>query len=259
MTLLVNGCSFTYGDELPKHQEQRYSTHLGNLLGIDVINAAWPGSSNERIWRTTKRHLFENNSITKCLILWSDLARVENVHLETSMTEHTIEKGHNNYMYDKDGKLIKHDPFFQFSPARLNSYPWKVLKEEYEDYYSRVYNSETGICKTFNYMYDIAQTCKLLNIDYYQGWFHQGNTYTITKTFNELNLNVKGKRIRRVKSYIDNIDNTFTGNQRIGFDDKTFTFNQFTEENKLDKMPDGHPGPEAHKEYAKYLYDNFMR
>tara|TARA_R100001460_G_scaffold4800_1_gene13440 strand:- start:12542 stop:13321 length:780 start_codon:yes stop_codon:yes gene_type:complete len=259
MTLLVNGCSFSYGDELTNHEEERYSTHLGNHLGMDVINASWPGSSNERIWRTTKRKLFSHRNIEKCLILWSDLARVESVHIEASMVTHSINKNHNNPLYDNNGDLKRPDPFFQFSPARLNSMPWKILKAEYEDYYSRVYTNETGICKTFNYMQDIAETCNLLGIDYYQGWFHQGNKYTIEKTFNQYNLNVKGPRLELIKEYVDNIDSTFTGNQRIGFDNATLTFEEFTDKNNLKKMPLGHPGPEAHKEYAKYLYDNFMR
>ena len=68
MKLYVNGCSFSYGDELQNPEEERYSTHLGKLLDIDVVNKAWPGSSNERIWRTTKEQLFKDRNITKCLI-----------------------------------------------------------------------------------------------------------------------------------------------------------------------------------------------
>ena len=260
MTLLVNGCSFSYGDELPNHEKERYSTHLGKLLNLDVINKAWPGSSNERIWRTTKEQLYSNKNITKCLILWSDFARVENIHLETSMVNHTSKQNQsNNKLYDKDNKFIMNDPFFQFSPSRLTSMPWRILKNEYEDYYSNIYNSETGICKTFNYIDDILETCKLLNIDYYQGWFHQGNEYTMKKCFNNFNENAKGNRLEPVKDYVYNRYNKLTGNQRIGFDSNSKSFNQFTEENNLDKMPGGHPGPKAHKEYAKYLYENFMR
>ena len=260
MTLLVNGCSFSYGDELPNHEKERYSTHLGKLLNLDVINKAWPGSSNERIWRTTKEQLYSNKNITKCLILWSDFARVENIHLETSMVNHTSKQDQsNNKLYDKDNNFIMNDPFFQFSPSRLTSMPWRILKNEYEDYYSNIYNSETGICKTFNYIDDIWETCKLLNIDYYQGWFHQGNEYTMKKCFNNFNANAKGNRLEPVKDYVYNRYNKLTGNQRIGFDSNSKSFNQFTEENNLDKMPGGHPGPKAHKEYAKYLYENFMR
>jgi hypothetical protein len=245
MTLLVNGCSFSYGDELQNPEEERYSTHLGKLLDIDVINKAWPGSSNERIWRTTKEQLFEDRNITKCLILWSDVARVENIHLDSHLISH-------------EWDMPRPDPFFQFSPARLGSDPWRALKTEYEDYYSNVYTNETGISKTFFYMYDIVMTCKLLNIDYYQGWFHQGNKYTISKTFNNRNLGLK-TGLEFVETYVNDLKKKLTGNQSIGFDSRSLSFNEFTEKNNLDKMPLGHPGPKAHEEYAKYLYDNFMR
>lgn len=260
MTLLVNGCSFTYGDELPNHEEERFSTHLGKLLNIDVVNAAWPGSSNERIWRTTKEHLFLNRNITKCLILWSDFARVENVHLESNMLNYQggkVKKG--NKLYDEGGKFLMPDPFFQFSPSRLNTMPWKILKDQYADYYSNVYTNETGICKTFNYIVDILETCKLLNVEYYQGWFHQGNEYTMRKSFNDYNANVKGDRLVPIKEYVDARLSRLMGRQRIGFDNDSMSFNEFTEKNNLDKMPEGHPGPKAHEEYAKYLYENFMR
>ena len=262
MTLLVNGCSFSYGDELPD-VNKRYSTYLGKHLNLDVKNIAWPGSSNERIWRTTKAALYEISDISKVFVMWSDLARVENVHLEANMVSHELSPNYvketNNPLYDENGKFIMEDPFFQFSPARLNTMPWKVLKREDEDYYSKIYNTETGISKTFFYMYDILMTCKILNIDYYQAFFHEGNRYAIDKAFNQFNMNVKGSRLQRVKDYYSMYLQYFKGNQRIGFDSQSFTFNEFVTENKLDKMPQGHPGPKAHKAYAKYLFDNFMR
>ena len=82
MTLLVSGCSFTYGDELMDRQSQRWSTHLGELMQMDVINVAANGNSNKAIWRSVKEQLINDNNITHVLVLWSAIERVEILKLD---------------------------------------------------------------------------------------------------------------------------------------------------------------------------------
>jgi len=249
MTWLVNGCSFTYGDELENHEEERWSNHLSKLLNEKIINIALPGSSNKQIWRRTMERL-HNEEFTNCFILWSAFERIETIEFNAGVT-----------IKSDDGVALSNihpDYYVQWSPARLDTTPWRYKKDEFENFYSRIYSSETGIMDTAFYMYDLYNICKLKNINYYQGFFHQGNKFVIERTFSENRLINYGTRLERVINSWNNLIKEFTGNQRIGFDERSLSFNEFTEINNYNKMPEGHPGPEAHEGYAKYLYDNFI-
>ena len=51
--LFVNGCSFTYGDELKNKFEERWSYIISKRLNLEEINIAHDGASNDRILRST--------------------------------------------------------------------------------------------------------------------------------------------------------------------------------------------------------------
>lgn len=51
--LVVNGCSFTYGDGLDDPTTQAWPALLANKLGVPVVNIAMGGTSNDRIYRKT--------------------------------------------------------------------------------------------------------------------------------------------------------------------------------------------------------------
>ena len=61
MKIYVDGCSYTYGQELKDPKKTRYSTLLGNKIGAEVRNISRCSASNARI----VRNLLVENDITK--------------------------------------------------------------------------------------------------------------------------------------------------------------------------------------------------
>lgn len=59
--LIVNGCSFTYGQELEDPNNQCWGKLTANKLGIPFTNLAECGAGNDRIYRTTVDHLYQSN------------------------------------------------------------------------------------------------------------------------------------------------------------------------------------------------------
>jgi hypothetical protein len=58
--LVVNGCSFTYCDGLEDPSTQGWPALLANKLGVPVVNLAWGGSGNDRIYRKTVDYFFKD-------------------------------------------------------------------------------------------------------------------------------------------------------------------------------------------------------
>ena len=79
MTLLTNGCSFTWGAELDD-RELRFGRLLSNKIDCDLVDISKNGSSNERILRTTLDYLNEPNTNLNDLMVvigWSGISRTE--------------------------------------------------------------------------------------------------------------------------------------------------------------------------------------
>ena len=65
-----------------------------------------------------------------------------------------------------------------------------------------------------------------------------------------------GLRLERIQELAEGMISGFNKTQLIGLEGSNLkSFNEFTEEGNYKKMPEGHPGPEAHKQYAQYLYE----
>lgn len=79
MTLLTNGCSFTWGAELDD-RELRFGVLLSRKLNCNLVDISENGSSNERILRTTFDYLQNPNTDLENLIVvigWSGISRTE--------------------------------------------------------------------------------------------------------------------------------------------------------------------------------------
>jgi hypothetical protein len=76
MKILVNGCSFTYGDGFLDHERESlsYSGSLAKDLSAEVVNVAVPGSSNlEILLRTLRTTQFQ--SFDLIVVQWTELRR----------------------------------------------------------------------------------------------------------------------------------------------------------------------------------------
>jgi hypothetical protein len=58
--LIVNGCSYTSCVGLENPDEDGWPKLLANRLGVPLINLAEPGSGNDRLFRTTVDHVYNN-------------------------------------------------------------------------------------------------------------------------------------------------------------------------------------------------------
>lgn len=82
--LVVNGCSFTYGQGLEDPASDAWPALLGKMLDCDVVNLALPGSSNDGIVRRTYEYFYQNlekNSKPIFIFGWTIPSRVEFYHV----------------------------------------------------------------------------------------------------------------------------------------------------------------------------------
>lgn len=232
--LLVNGCSYTYGDELESPETERWAYHLANSMGVELKCLAEGGSSNYKIYRDTMKFLQKHHTeeITQLIVMWSAFERVE--------------------VYDRQYNTNTDIPMVQMSPSRTRSSNEHIKKnrDSWESFYTDIFNTQTGIIHTLGYMTDLAWICHRLNIKLLQTWFHPHCVRVIDKFINSR------PRTETDKKFIEHIrgDLEFLPDKsKIGYLDNNLTFDDFTIVNKLDLCPDGHPGPEAHREFSKYI------
>ena len=234
--LVLNGCSYTYGDELDDPSTQCWGYHLANDLNLPLMNLAEGGSCNSKIYRDTIDFLMSHNTedITQLIIMWSAFERFE--------------------VYDRTVDLPS-DPelsLIQMSPSRTNSKNKMISKnkESWEGFYADLYNTHTGIVHTLTYMSSIAWICHRLNIKVLQTWFHPFCVRVLSELYaKEPKTKAEAKLIRYVRNKLDFLPN----NNKVGFLDDIMTFDDFTITNKYKLCPEGHPGAEAHKAFSKYL------
>jgi len=76
----TNGCSLTYGSELEDRENDCYPSKVAKHFNLPVINNAKPGSSNQRILRTTIQDvedLLEQGKTPLVLVSWTISSRFE--------------------------------------------------------------------------------------------------------------------------------------------------------------------------------------
>lgn len=83
--IVVNGCSWTYGQGLANPSKDAWPALLSKKLNIPIVNIAMPGSGNDSIFRRSSQYLFKNlptNSKPLFIIAWSHIDREEawNIH-----------------------------------------------------------------------------------------------------------------------------------------------------------------------------------
>ena len=79
-TLFVNGCSFSWGDELRDRRTQAYPKLLCQKLGYGLVNFSECGASNDKILRTTLEFLQKSKDKKDdmfVIVQWSAILRRE--------------------------------------------------------------------------------------------------------------------------------------------------------------------------------------
>lgn len=221
--LLVNGCSYTYGDELDNPEQERWSTFLGDLRSTEVVNIAQPGSSNSKIYRDTLNYIRVHHP-SECIVMWSAFERVEVYHNQKA-------------------------DWLQVSPSRLTSGEKYITqnKHYWEGFYTFLTNRETQLLNTLNYMVQLQWICEELGIELVQGWFHE---YCM-KEYSRL-VKYAETRDHPVKDDIQSLFKQLKDSSKFGMTD-IISFNEFTDLNDFTRQPEGHPGAAAHKAFALYV------
>jgi hypothetical protein len=268
--LLTNGDSFTYGDELPgsrtygddnqpnpfyknTHQHRTYTHKLANHLGVNYVNLAQNGSSNQKIFRRTTSFLQKTNKeIDYMVIMWSSWGRLEVVSPIT---------------YKKDDEMfIQHDcnavqfiPDHRQSELRFNLNNWPEGEDVAQaaiDWYSKVYTMMTPILHHLNYMCTLQQMADLMGIKIIQSIIHHGNWMNVLGCIN------KARNDDRFKPWLVEVERCLKYLRpecKLGFGDRLdmTSIAESPEHDDFFIYPHGHPCEGTHTWYAEMLYNKF--
>lgn len=253
MYLLFNGCSFTQGDELPDPEQQRFSTHIAKLSGIEAVNIAADGSSNSKIYRNTLDYILNAEEHPELVyVQWSDFARFELLTYNAAA------------FFNRAGEFVADDPFVQVSPARLqgNYRPIANKEKDWLNFYDTLYIVDHGILETLRYMSHLRLLCNKLNIKLVQSWFHPAMRRRVLKSFVKSRKENLGERLELTIKYFNKYFSTLQDSDKLGQGEdysEYITFDEFVETYNLDRMPKGHPGIESHKLFAEYTFNIFKK
>lgn len=122
--LLVNGCSFTYGQGLDDPINRSWPALVAKKLGIPLVNLSFPGSSNQGIRRRTYEYLFSSTCVGSPLAI-------------TALTMYSRLEA----WYNRRADLANHY-------ATIEYHGRKIKKDPYTESYMLNYNEENFVRQT---------------------------------------------------------------------------------------------------------------
>ncbi len=264
--LYANGCSFVYGDELsnPNDSEwlekKRWSRIFSDKYGVEEINESKNGSSNNRIYRTTKEWILNNESKLKdtfVVVGWSQAIRTERFNDMVGMYEainfginpDNMSASENNGM-DATGQSEPgkdHGPFFGRSPSRSF---WR----QYEKYYfNELYFTEESALRVFA----LQELLNKLNVKYY--FYFSMETmvlhYLQQPQFKKIYDFKKIHNKSQEEWIMDEVEKETGGT--IEWDNKLNTF--MNPKGGWSGFNGSHPDEKSHEKWADFLYKNYRR
>lgn len=231
MNLYVNGCSHSTGTDVSlPNIEDAYPYLLDEKYGISTVTEAQPGSSNDRIIRSTITHIAKNPHYTHAIIQWSGQDRFESPgHI--TMDSKTI--------YDPYGGYAQHYPASALSEQR------KHIDIPYRGFYRTFYNQNDlgvkfrGHDKMFTQMLALNSFLESYDITpiHFTFWpFGGGN----------------GNQLRKiVKSQLNFLVDPDEGMERILF---SYGYGYNGKQRDDGKGPDYHFNEDAHRQKAEWIY-----
>jgi hypothetical protein len=244
MILYVNGDSYAFVSD-----GKRYSDYLGELLQCTSINAAISGSCNSRIFRTSLRDLIELKKTTDKDIV-AVIALSFTIRTELWDRAHQLKKWRTN----NDGDFLS----LQFATV-VNWFSKKdqtSISDDSYKHYSRQwlewFDIEAETTKLLQEIILLTSWCDNNNIKYvlFSSVLQEPIDFTApcVNSFNEL--------VNSNKNIINIFKQSFTeyciNNGHIPIDD-------YSQEIHGKKYIIGHHGEEAHKDFAKYIFENYLK
>ena len=264
--LYTNGCSFVYGDELQNPNDgnwqfdHRWSKILSAKMGVEEINQAQNGSSNNRIYRTTKDWVLSNKSKLKdtfVVLGWSQAIRTERFNDMAAMHEainfgvdpDSMCASENNGM-DATGHCIPgkgHGPFLGVSPSRK-------FWHEYNKYYlNESWFTEESALRVFG----MQELLNKLNVKYY--FYFSMETMVLHYLQQSKNKKLYDfKKIYKLsqEEWITNEVKKQTGGI-LEWDSKVNTFKN--SKGGWSGFNGSHPDEKSHELWADFLYKQYKR
>jgi hypothetical protein len=220
LTLLTNGCSFTWGAELDD-RELRFGALLSRKLNCNLVDISENGSSNERILRTTFDYL--NNSdvnLNELIVVigWSGISRTE---------------------YFTGG-------WVKMTPTMIGT------NEVATNYYSYMQSKQQDNLKFYNQVLLLQLWLEKHNVKYFMFRIDDGQTKMMIKDGSQREVvdgfdteyltesQVKSINLDNFPSYIDN----------------DYTFREFALRNGGGLKPGRHPDEKSHELFTEHIYEN---
>lgn len=248
MLLYVNGDSHlaaTYqypGSDISilQQYELSFAGLLAKKYNLDYINEAWPGGSNNRIIRTSKEFLKDKDpENTLVLIGWTTFERTE---WYIDGIWHQI-CGEPLYEYNLRSNILP--PGFDIKRWHSSGTVWSTLSNMWSNYTNRTLNDleETG---------NIIFSSRALEFQYY---FKEFSEWLTERNFKHMFLHTHDAFM------LDDFLKNDWNNDVWLFNDPYNLENSFTSKSKeLGHKPDNwnHFSPEAHKDYADFIEQEFV-
>ena len=260
--LLTAGCSFVWGDELdgfdnvpPTHWKHTFTDVLAKKMDIDYVNLGRCGAGNEQIFRLVTDYLHKNSNknITHMVVLWSAWQRSEWVEYQPP---------------ERDVKVIRELNVTQFSSLRTQNIYTEKIREMFDEWYERCYDTRTDIMHTLSKMKTIELLCEAKGIKLIQGTFHKRNYSNIMAILTDADVadnvsvhpNMKINKIPDYKKWLLNSLGSLNSTSRVGMGKSGAMKDLYTlaiENN--DVRPYGHPGEKTNLQYANLLFETFTK
>lgn len=252
--LFANGDSFTYGDELggsrdspPTHWNKTFIDILSKKLGVNYINVATCGSSNQKIFRTTLNFIeHHHDKMDYCVIIWSSWGRLEVAEpfILESDTQINIQRTHNM------NQIIPNHRSGQFEfNVRHEERPNRTAA--IRGWYDHVYTMQTAITHHLGYMRHIQFLCDQLNIKVVQGVIHPGMWSNVLHTIKLAN---KDPQWSQYKANILNILDALRPECKLGLGHYKACA-EIAEDRRNGILPGGHIDHQGHQDYAQMIYE----
>ena len=220
MTLLTNGCSFTWGAELDD-RELRFGRLLSNKLDCNLVDLSENGSSNERILRTTFDYL--NNSdvnLNELIVVigWSGISRTE---------------------YFTSG-------WVKMTPTMIGT------NEVATNYYSYMQSEQQDNLKFYNQVLLLQLWLEKHNVRYFMFRIDDGQTKMMIKDGSQREVVDGFDTEYLTESQVNsiNLDNF------PSYIDNDYTFREFALQNGGGLKPNRHPDEKSHKLFTEHIYEN---
>tara|TARA_R110000744_G_scaffold68358_1_gene139080 strand:+ start:1403 stop:2218 length:816 start_codon:yes stop_codon:yes gene_type:complete len=269
--LLLNGCSFVWGDELEgfdtsptTHWPLTFGHQLAEKLDIDYDNIAACGNCNQKIFRDTIDYLTTKDVPSHMVILWSDPIRKETLLEVTEEDEERMLKVPRSISMTQWHENRFQDLELSMSPRVVQEFSNHLLFNNVKTFKRDrrtvdVYLSTfcTGMTHQLSLMLAMQTLCDGMNIKLVQGIFHRNARIELAKYLTRIERQKEtSQQVKDWRLWVFSVLEKLRPECQVGLsegDDKTIR--DFQEPRPLKKQ--GHPDEQAHKEFAEYIVELF--